>query len=95
MDYDCNFFLAGIVGVESNWVHLALWPLIGLLLPAPGDYDDGEIGGMIFRGNRSIRRKPAPVPLCPPQTPHACLDTNPGRRVGKPATNHLIYGMAL
>jgi hypothetical protein len=38
---------------------------------SPGDYDNGEIGGMIGRGNRSTRRKPAPVPLCPPQTPHA------------------------
>jgi hypothetical protein len=36
------------------------------IVPAPGDYDDGEIGGMIGRGNRSTRRKPAPVPLCPP-----------------------------
>jgi hypothetical protein len=26
---------------------------------------------MIGRGNRSTRRKPAPVLLCPPQTPHA------------------------
>jgi hypothetical protein len=41
------------------------------IVPAPGDYDDGEIGGMIGRGDRSTRRKPAPVPLCPPQTPHA------------------------
>jgi hypothetical protein len=40
-------------------------------VPAPGDYDDGEIGGMIGRGNRSTRRKPAPVTLCPPQTQHA------------------------
>jgi hypothetical protein len=38
---------------------------------APGDYDDGKIGGMIGRGNQITRRKPAPVPLCPPQTPHA------------------------
>jgi hypothetical protein len=38
---------------------------------APGDYDNGEIGGMIGRGNRSTRRKPAPVLLCPPQTPHS------------------------
>jgi hypothetical protein len=38
---------------------------------APSDYDNGEIGGMIGRGNRSTRRKPAPVPLFPPQTPHA------------------------
>jgi hypothetical protein len=42
----------------------------GPVVPAPGDYDDGEIGGMkIDMGNRSTRRKPAPVPLCPPQHP--------------------------
>jgi hypothetical protein len=63
-------------------------------VPAPGDYDDVEIGGMIGRGNRSTRRKPAPVPLCPPQTPHACPDANPGWRGGKPATNRLSYGTA-
>jgi hypothetical protein len=28
------------------------------IVSAPGDYDDGEIGGMIGRGNRSTRRKP-------------------------------------
>jgi hypothetical protein len=34
-----------------------------------GDY--GENGGIkIGRGNRSTRRKPAPVLLCPPQIPH-------------------------
>jgi hypothetical protein len=33
--------------------------------------DCGAIGGMrIGRGNRRTRRKPAPVPLCPPQIPH-------------------------
>jgi hypothetical protein len=41
------------------------------IVPAPGDYDDGEIGGMISRGNRNTRRKPAPMPLCPPQTSHS------------------------
>jgi hypothetical protein len=40
-------------------------------MSALGDYDNGEIGGMIGRGNRSTWRKPAPVPLCPPQTLHA------------------------
>jgi hypothetical protein len=63
-------------------------------MPAPGDYDDGEIGGMIGKGNRSTRIKPAPVPFCPPQTPHTCSDANPGRRGGKPATNRLSYGTA-
>jgi hypothetical protein len=64
------------------------------IVPAPGDYDDdAEIGGMMIgRGNRSTLRKPALVPLCPPQTPHACPDANPGHRGGKPATNRLSYG---
>jgi hypothetical protein len=42
------------------------------IVPAPGDYHDGEFGGMkIGRGNRSTRRKPAPAPLFPPQIPLA------------------------
>jgi hypothetical protein len=49
---------------------------------------------MIGRGNRSTWRKPAPVPLCPPQTT-CCPDANPGQRDGKPATNRLSYGTAL
>jgi hypothetical protein len=50
-------------------------------VPAPGDFDDAEIGGMmIARGNGSTRRKLLPVPLCPPQTPHA----QPGREPGPP-----------
>jgi hypothetical protein len=54
-------------------------------VPALADYDDGEtIGMMIGRGNRSSWKKPAPVPLSPPQTPHACPD----------ATNRLSCGTA-
>jgi hypothetical protein len=35
------------------------------------DGDCGETGGMnIGRENQSTRRKPAPVPLYPPQIPH-------------------------
>jgi hypothetical protein len=42
------------------------WPIV----PAPGDCDDEEPGGMkIGRGNRSTRRKPAPAPLYSPQIP--------------------------
>jgi hypothetical protein len=40
------------------------------IVPFPGDYDDGEFGGMIGRGNRNIQRQSASVPLCPPQIPH-------------------------
>jgi hypothetical protein len=57
-------------GVESKLGPLGTsateWPIV----PAPGDYDDGEFGGMMIdRGNRSTRRKPAPVPLYAPQIP--------------------------
>jgi hypothetical protein len=35
------------------------------------DDECGAVGGMrIGRGNRTTRRKPAPLPLCPPQIPH-------------------------
>jgi hypothetical protein len=65
-------FLIGIVGGGVKLDPLGTAATNRPIVPAPGDYDGGEIGGkMIGRGNRSIRRKPAPVPLCPPQTPHA------------------------
>jgi hypothetical protein len=55
----------GPLGTSSTY-----WSIV----PAPGDYNDGEFGGMkIGRKNRSIRRKSAPAPLCPPQIP---LDQN-------------------
>jgi hypothetical protein len=51
------------------------------IVPVPGDYDHGETGGMMIgRRNRSTRRKPAPIPLCPPQTHMLCPDANPDRR---------------
>jgi hypothetical protein len=54
--------------MESTWVDSATnRPIV----PAPGDYGDGEIGGMIGRGNLSTWRKLAPVPLCPLQTSRA------------------------
>jgi hypothetical protein len=54
---------------------------------AQGDYDDGEIGGIVIdRVNRSTRRKPASMPLCPSQTLHSYVDANPRRRGGKPAS---------
>jgi hypothetical protein len=50
------------------------WPTV----PAPGDYKDGEFGGMMIeRGNRSTRRKLVPVPLCPPQIPHDLTGSEP------------------
>jgi hypothetical protein len=58
------------------------WPNV----PAPGDCEDGEFGGMKFgRGNRSTRRKPAQAPLCPPQIP---LDQTRARTRAAAAENN-------
>jgi hypothetical protein len=64
-------FLIGIVAGGVQLGPLGTAATNRPIVPAPGDYDDGEIGGMFGRGNRSTRRKLAPVPLCPPQTPQA------------------------
>jgi hypothetical protein len=61
---------------------------------APGDYDNGEIGGMIGKGNRSTRRKPAPVPLYPPQNPHAASTRTQAAAVGSQRlTAELRHGL--
>jgi hypothetical protein len=73
------FFLIGILGGGVQLGPLGTAATNRPILTAPGDYDNGEIGGMIGRGNRSTRRKSAPMPLCPPQTPHAA-----GREPGPP-----------
>jgi hypothetical protein len=63
------------------------------IFPAPGDYDDGEIGGMIGKGNWSTRRKLAPHATVS-TNPTCCLDANPGRCGGKLVNNRLSYGTA-
>jgi hypothetical protein len=88
----CN---EGLVGWD--WVHFVRRPLFDLLCQSRMINDDDECGTgggiRIGRGNRSTRRKPAPVPLCPPQIPHDLTwARTPGRRGGKPATNCLSYG---
>jgi hypothetical protein len=41
------------------------------IVPVPGEYEEGEFGGMMIgRENRSTRRKPTPATLYPPQIPH-------------------------
>jgi hypothetical protein len=52
------------------------------IVPALVDYDDIEIGGRVGRGNRSTRRKPAPMPLRPPQNPHAARTRTRAAAVG-------------
>jgi hypothetical protein len=72
-------FLIRIMGGGVQLGPLSTAAANRLIVTTPGDYDDGEIGGMMIRrGNRSTRRKPASVPLCPPQTPHALPESEPG-----------------
>jgi hypothetical protein len=64
------------------------------LLYQPRMVDEcGAVGGISGSWNQSTRRKLAPVLLCPLQIPHD-PGSNPGHRVGKPATNRLSYGTA-
>jgi hypothetical protein len=58
-------------GVGWDWVHLVCRPLTGLLYQPQMMDEYGPFGEIqIGRWNWSTRRKPAPVPLCPPQIPH-------------------------
>jgi hypothetical protein len=60
------FFLIHVLGGGVQQGPLGTLAIYWPIVPAPGDYDDGEFGGMkIGRGNRSTRRKPAPAPLWP------------------------------
>jgi hypothetical protein len=62
--YSLTIFSIGIVGSAVQLGPLGTTATNRPVVQAPYDYDDGEIGGMMIgRGNRSTRRKPAPVPL--------------------------------
>jgi hypothetical protein len=60
-----KFFKFDIVGGGVQLGPLGTAATNRPIVAAPGDYDLREIGGMIDSGNRSTRRKPAPVPLWP------------------------------
>jgi hypothetical protein len=62
------------------------------IVSAPGDYDGGEIGGMIGRGNLSTLKKTCPRADLSTANPTCCPDAKQGRLGGKPATNRLSYG---
>jgi hypothetical protein len=66
---DTSFYFFGC----CETVYLVRRPLIGLLYQSSmiDDHDDCEaVGGVrIRKGNRSTRRKPAPVPRCTPSIP--------------------------
>jgi hypothetical protein len=94
---DKRYFLISIMGAGVQLGPLGTAATNRTSVPAPGDYD-WEIGGMIGRGNRSTRRKPAPVPLCPLQTPHAARTRTLAAAVGSQrltawATACPVYGL--
>jgi hypothetical protein len=74
-------------------VHFVRRPLFGLTNQFWICQDEcGAAGGMkIGRGNRSTRRKPAPVPHCSPQIPHD-LGSNPGPSRWKAGDQPPCYG---
>jgi hypothetical protein len=71
MDFIISVFFIILRG--WNWGHLVLRQLL-VYCTSPQMIDDGNCGAIswmkIGRENRSPRRKPAPVPFCPPQIPH-------------------------
>jgi hypothetical protein len=63
------------------------------IVPAPGDYDD-EVMKLVEWLARETEVLGENLPQCRfvHNKPHMlCLDTNPGRRGGKPATNRPSY----
>jgi hypothetical protein len=64
------------------------------IVPAPGDYDDGEIGGDDCQGKPKYLEKTCPSAALSTTNPTCCPDVNLGRRGEKPATNRLGYGTA-
>jgi hypothetical protein len=77
INFNSNSNNEGGVQLGPLGTSITNWPI----LPSPGDYEDGEFGGMMVgKENRSTRtrRKPAPVPFCPPQIPHFLTGREPG-----------------
>jgi hypothetical protein len=68
------------------------WPIV----PAPGDYDDGEFGRMKdWQGKPKYSEKTCPSATLSTKNPTwPDPGSNPGRRDRKPATNRLNYGAA-
>jgi hypothetical protein len=82
--------------VESNLGPLGTTATNRPLVPAPGDYDDGEICGMMIgMGKPMYSEKTCSNAALSTTNPTCCSDANPGRRGGKPATNRLSYDTAI
>jgi hypothetical protein len=79
----------GVGGIQLDPLGTA--PTNRPIVAGLGDYDDGEIGGMMIgKGNRSIRKN---LPQCRfvHHKSHVLPGTQPGPRGEKPATSYLSY----
>jgi hypothetical protein len=65
------------------------------IVPAPGDYDDGEIGGiMIGKGTEVVGENLPQCRFLHHKSHMLCPDADLGRHGGKPAANRVSYGTA-
>jgi hypothetical protein len=83
-------------GVESNWVHSALRPPIGLLCQPRVIMMMEKLVEWWLAGETEVHGENLPQCRFVHHKPQIlCPDANQGRRCGKPATNRLSYGAAL
>jgi hypothetical protein len=78
--------------VESNWVHSALQPLIGLLCQPRVITMEKLVEWLV--GETEVLGENLPRAALSTTNPTCCQGANPGRRGGKPATNRFSYGTA-
>jgi hypothetical protein len=78
--------------VESNWIHSALRPQIGLLWEPPVIMIIDKLVEWRLAGETEVLRENLPQCRFVRNKSHMfCSDANPARG-GKPATNRLTYG---
>jgi hypothetical protein len=82
-------FLIGILGGGVQLGQLGTVATNRPIVPA------AKIGGMIGRGKPKYYKKTFPNAALSTTNPTCCLDANPGRRGGKPASNPLNYGTVM
>jgi hypothetical protein len=88
------FSFSGLGETESTWYVGHCWPIV----PAPDDrwwWLWSSWWNENWQGKPKYSEKTSPsATLCTTNPTWPDLGSNPGRRGGKPATNHLSYGTA-
>jgi hypothetical protein len=81
-------------GVESNWVHSALRPLVGLLYQPRVIMMMEKLVEWLARETEVLGDNLSHCHFVHHKFHMLCRDANPDRCGGKPATNRLSYGTA-